>query len=145
MNYPNKKFEKELIVKSSTDNLAQIRDFTKQAADECGCSEETAGKIVLAVDEACTNIIKHAYNFSPNGKICCNIKYDNTKFLVSITDDGLHFDPNNVPEPDIVEYYKQKKVGGLGIYLIKKLMDEVIYSTKSGNKNEVVLVKYLTR
>lgn len=145
MSYANKKIEKELVVKSTTDNLSVVRSFTKKAAKESGFSEETIGKIILAVDEACTNIIKHAYNFSPDGEITITIKYTDTKFTISITDEGKHFNPNNVPEPNIIEYYKQKKVGGLGIYLIRKLMDEVNYSTLTGNKNQVVLVKYLPR
>lgn len=145
MIYLNKKIEKELIVKSSTDNLAKVREFTKKAAEESGFSEETVGKIILAVDEACTNIIKHAYKFSPDGKIVISIKFDSAKFTISIIDEGIHFNPNSVPEPNIVEYYKQKKIGGLGIFLMKKLMDDVKYSTITGNKNQVILVKYLTQ
>lgn len=145
MIYPNKKIEKEIVVKSSTDNLSQVRDFTRKAAEESGFNEETVGKIILAVDEACTNIIKHAYKYSPDGKIEISIKFDSTRFSISIVDEGVHFNPNSVPEPNIVEYYKQKKVGGLGIFLMKKLMDEVNYSTISGNRNQVILVKYLTQ
>ena len=139
----NKIFEKELLVKSTTDNLAAIRDFVKSAANQSGFSEDSTGKIILAVDEACTNIIKHAYKYSPEGNILIKVKFNDPKFSISITDDGSHFDPNKVPEPDLREYYKQKRVGGLGMFLIKKLMDEVNYSTLSGNKNQVILVKYL--
>ena len=117
----------------------------KETAHECGFSDDVIGKIILAVDEACTNIIKHAYKYSPNGNIHISIKFADTKFEISITDEGLHFNPVMVPEPDIQEYYKQKKVGGLGVFLIKKLMDEVTYHTLTGNKNQVVLVKYLNR
>lgn len=145
MNSFNKIFEKEIVVKSTTDNLAQIRDFTRSAAKEIGFSDEITGKIILAVDEACTNIIKHAYKYSPEGEIIISIRYDNTKFSIAITDCGNHFDPAKVPEPNLTEYYKQKRIGGLGMYLMKKLMDEVNYSTLSGNKNQVILVKYLTR
>lgn len=144
MNSVNKIFEKELLVKSTTDNLAVIRDFIKSAANQSGFSEDSTGKIILAVDEACTNIIKHAYKYSPEGNILIKIKFNDPKFSISITDDGSHFDPNKVPEPDLREYYKQKRVGGLGMFLIKKLMDEVNYSTLSGNKNQVILVKYLS-
>jgi serine/threonine-protein kinase RsbW len=145
LNSSNKIFEKEIVVKSTTDNLAQIRDFTRSAALEIGFSDEIIGKIILAVDEACTNIIKHAYKYSPEGDIIISVRYDNTKFSISITDSGNHFDPARIPEPNLNEYYKQKRVGGLGMYLMKKLMDEVKYSTLSGNKNQVILVKYLPR
>ncbi len=145
MNSANRIFEKGMVVKSTTDNLALIREFTKSAAEESGFSDETTGKIVLAVDEACTNIIKHAYKYSPNGNINIGIKFEGIKFTISITDEGNHFDPNKIPEPDLREYYKQKRIGGLGMFLMKKLMDEVQYSTITGNKNQVVLVKYLPR
>lgn len=136
---------KQISVKSSTDNLSMIRDFTRNAAQESGFSSEVIEKIILAVDEACTNIIKHAYKYSPDGNIQISIKFADNRFEISITDEGLHFNPNSIPDPDIKEYYKQKKVGGLGMFLMKKLMDDVKYSTSTGNKNQVVLVKYLNR
>ena len=145
MNNKNNTLFREVVVKSTTANLSKIREFMKETAHECGFSDDVIGKIILAVDEACTNIIKHAYKYSPNGNIHISIKFADTKFEISITDEGLHFNPVMVPEPDIQEYYKQKKVGGLGVFLIKKLMDEVTYHTLTGNKNQVVLVKYLNR
>ncbi len=143
MNVDNNKIEKELRVKSTTENLGLIRDFTKSFASLSGFSQEAIDKIALAVDEACTNIIKHAYKNSPEGDIVINIKVVDKKLIVSITDFGLDFNPSLVPVPDIKKYYQQHKVGGLGIYLIKKLMDEVNYRPSVGNKNQVVLVKYL--
>ena len=144
MNSRNKKFKKELIVKSSTDNLSLIRDFTKDAASQSGFDDEVVGKIVLAVDEACSNIIKHAYNYSPEGEIIITVNSDKAKLTISIIDEGVHFDPEIVPDPDIQEYHKQKRVGGLGMFLMKKLMDDVKYINISGNRNQVVLVKYLS-
>jgi serine/threonine-protein kinase RsbW len=143
LNSSDKIFEREIVVKSTTDNLAVVRNFTKTAAEESGFSDETTGKIILAVDEACTNIIKHAYKYSPEGEIRLSIKSEDNKFIIAITDEGNHFDPNRIPEPNLSEYYKQKRVGGLGMFLIKKLMDDVKYNTLTGNKNQVVLVKYL--
>jgi serine/threonine-protein kinase RsbW len=145
LNSFNQIIEKRIVVKSTTDNLAQIREFVRSTAQEIGFSDDITGKIILAVDEACTNIIKHAYKYSPNGEINITIYSDNKKFSISITDSGNHFDPNKIPEPNLTEYFMQKRVGGLGMYLIKKLMDEVQYSTLSGNKNQVTLIKYLSR
>jgi serine/threonine-protein kinase RsbW len=145
LNNKTNTFYQELSVKSTTDNLSLIREFTKDAAKQCGFSEDVIGKIILAVDEACTNIIKHAYKFAENGNINISVKFADSKFEISITDEGIHFNPDSIPEPDIKEYYKQKKVGGLGVYLIRKLMDDVKYSTLTGNKNQVTLVKYLSR
>ncbi|MDZ7766728.1 MAG: ATP-binding protein [Melioribacteraceae bacterium] len=143
MNSKKKKINKELIVKSSTDNLAEIRSFVKEAAFESGFSNEVVHKISLSVDEACTNVIKHAYKFSPERDISIKTEFSNDKFIITITDSGDKFDPKLVPEPNLEEYHKQKKVGGLGMFLMKKLMDEVKYNTLSGNQNQVILVKYL--
>lgn len=138
------KIERELVTKSSTDNLAAIREFVENSARESGFSNDIVSKISLAVDEACTNIIKHAYKYSPDNEISILTKLENSKFTISITDSGQNFNPQLVPEPDLKKYLQQHKVGGLGMYLMKKLMDEVKYNTLSGNQNQVVLVKYLT-
>jgi serine/threonine-protein kinase RsbW len=138
-----KNLERDLVVKSSTDNLSIIREFTTSSAAECGCGEELTGKIILAVDEACTNIIKHAYKYSSNGDIGINIRFTNSTLYITITDSGEHFNPDAVPAPNLMEYQKQKKSGGLGIFLMKKLMDEVNYKILKDNKNQVELVKHL--
>lgn len=143
MNLNKKKFNKELVVKSSTDNLSLIRDFTKSAAEESGFTDDAIGKIILAVDEACTNIIKHAYKFEAEGNISISTKFNGSKFVISIIDSGVNFNPKVVPDPDIKKYHQQRKVGGLGMFLMKKLMDEVEYNHLSGNRNQVVLIKYL--
>ena len=140
----NRKIEKELVIKSSTDNLAAIREFVQSSARESGFSDDVVSKISLAVDEACTNVIKHAYKYSPDNDIRILTRLENSKFIISITDSGHNFNPQLVPEPDLKKYIQQHKVGGLGMYLMKKLMDEVKYNTLSGNQNQVVLVKYLT-
>jgi serine/threonine-protein kinase RsbW len=138
----NSKLQKELIVKSSTDNLSKVREFTRNYAAKSGFDDDTIGKIILAVDEACTNIVKHAYHYFPNGEITVKINSDKAKFKITITDSGSKFNPNEIEEPNLSEYHRKKKVGGLGMFLMKKLMDEVKYHTLSKDRNQVVLVKY---
>jgi serine/threonine-protein kinase RsbW len=145
LNASNKILSEKLSVNSNTDNLSHIREFTRTSAEKAGFSEDTIGKIILAVDEACTNIIKHAYKNLPGGIIDIEIEYSNPRFAIKIVDQGISFDVQKVPEPDIQEYYKQKRIGGLGVYLMKKLMDEVNYSTLKNNRNQIEIVKYLTR
>lgn len=140
----SKSQNKKLVVKSTTDNLIKIRDFIKDSAASSGLKEDAIGKIILAVDEACTNIIKHAYKYSVDGEINVAIKSDKLKFTIQITDSGNHFDPENIPEPDIQKYHKQKKGGGLGMFLMKKLMDEVSYKNLTNNRNQVTLIKYIS-
>ncbi len=134
---------KTLKVKSKTENLSVVRDFISSAAAEINIPKDVAENIILAVDEACTNIIKHAYKYSPDGEIIVKVKPSLSKFVVSIIDNGLSFEPDSIPEPDLQKYYRQRRVGGLGVYLMKTLMDEVKYVSKPGKYNEVLLSKNL--
>jgi len=137
---------KELIVLSSTENLAVIRKFIQSAANQFGISEDDTGKILLSVDEACTNIIRHAYKNNPKGKIkiqlLINKSFDTLKIIIE--DNGVHFNPKTIPEPDLTEYLHQKKVGGLGMFLMKKIMDKVSYKTLSDGKNKLLMIKKLS-
>lgn len=143
MTKTSKNINRRLSVKSTTDNLARIRTFVKKQASAAGFNADEANKIVLAVDEACTNIIKHAYKYSEFGKINININFNKVRLRISITDEGSHFNSSSVPEPDLKKYYEERRVGGLGMYLMKRLMDEVIYSQFNSKRNKVTLIKYL--
>ncbi len=131
----------ELIISSSTNNLAEVRNFVEMHGAYVGLDAKVVSHISLAVDEACTNVIKHAYNNSVKEKIKIKIKTTNNKFSVTIIDNGYHFDPSLIEEPDIAKTQKMKKGGGLGMFLMKKLMDEVKYNAKK-NGNELILIKY---
>jgi len=137
----NKKYARELKVKSRTENLSQIRAFIQDFAASSGFKQEAIDNIMLACDEACTNIIKHAYKSYPDGEIVIRLKSENKKIVITIIDFGKAFQPESVPEPDIQEYYKQHKVGGLGMYLMKTLMDDVKYISIPGKYNQVLLSK----
>lgn len=130
----------ELTLESSTDHLSEVRNFVEVNGIKVGLNKQIIAHISLAVDEACTNIIKHAYSNDLTKKIKIKIKTSENKFTVIITDSGKHFDPNKVPEPNIEKIQKMKKGGGLGMFLMKKLMDEVHYNPKA-NGNELILIK----
>jgi len=124
-----------------------MRNFVSESARRFGFSESEVGKIELAIDEACTNIIKHAYKYNPDGIIEIRIsrQEDNSipKFVVEIFDSGISFDSSRYTAPDMTEYFKKLRHGGLGILLMKKLMDEVEYGHMGGERNTIRLVKYL--
>jgi serine/threonine-protein kinase RsbW len=132
---------KKLNVKSRTENLSLIRDFISNSAAEAGIKTDVIENMILAVDEACTNIIKHAYKSYPDGELIIKTKSTANRFIISITDYGKSFEPNAIPEPDLQKYYRQKRVGGLGMYLMKTLMDDVKYVSIPGKRNEVLLSK----
>ncbi len=137
------KIDKTLKIFSRTENLSIVREFIQSAAGQVGIKPGIAEDVMLAVDEACTNIIKHAYQSHPDGEILLKLKYSDHKLTIIIIDYGNSFHPENVPDPDLQKYYRQHRVGGLGMYLMKTLMDEVRYSSIPGKYNEVYLTKYL--
>lgn len=131
-------------IESRTDNLLHVREFVLRAAREFGFSEEEASKIVLAVDEACTNIIKHAYHFAPDREIEIVIRPVKGSMQITVIDDGQSFNPSIAKLPDLKQHLSHYRRGGLGIYLMRTLMDKVEYKYAPGKKNEVRLTKYLT-
>jgi len=118
-----------------------IRDFVSSKASDSGLAKEDIENVMLAVDEACTNIIKHAYNSFPDGEIVIKLEYNSDKLLVTIIDHGSTFDPKGIPDPDLQKHYRNGRVGGLGMYLMKTLMDDVKYITVPGKYNQVLLSK----
>ena len=133
----------KLKIPSITDNLQMVREFVLKIAAKAGFNEETQEQIALAVDEACTNVIKHAHHHDARQLMDLEIKTDPQKILITITDRGRGFDITKLQEPNLEKYIKESRHGGLGIYLIKTLMDKVDYEFNPGVKNQVQLTKYL--
>ncbi len=129
---------------SRTDYLFEVREFVGEAARAFGFSEEDTANIVLAVDEACTNIIKHAYQYATDKEIEVSIFPQDRSFEIRIYDSGKSFDPSTIRQPDLKEHIGHRKRGGLGVYMMKKLMDKVEYNFHKGKRNEVRLIKYLS-
>jgi len=132
-----------LKIPSITENLQMIREFVLKIAAKTGFKEETQEQIALAVDEACTNVIKHAHHHDAQRLMDIQIQTDTNKMKIIITDKGRGFDITKLKDPDVKQFIKESRHGGLGIYLIKTLMDEVDYDFKPGVKNQVQLTKYL--
>jgi len=132
-------------VLSRTDHLLEVREFVSEAARQFGFNDEDVANIVLAVDEACTNIIKHAYQYAPDKEIVIAIMRNNGTFEVRIKDNGKNFNPESLKAPDLKRNLSHHRRGGLGVYLMKKLMDKVEYNFAEGQTNQVSLVKYLSK
>ena len=131
-----------LKIPSVTENLQLIRDFVIKIADNAGFNDENQEKIALAVDEACTNVIKHAHKFDSSRLIDIFVQTDASKIKITITDKGRGFNIKKVKDPDLKRYVKESRHGGLGIFLIKTLMDDVHFEFNPGVKNQVQLTKY---
>ena len=122
-------------------SLDEIREFVGEAASQVGFSEKEIYSIQLAVDEASTNIIEHAYSGIAGGQIeiDCNVAGDELKIILH--DKGKSFDPSSVPEPNVKADLSERKIGGLGMYLMRKLMDEVYYESSQETGNALTMVK----
>ncbi|MCX8061372.1 MAG: ATP-binding protein [Anaerolineales bacterium] len=124
------------------DSLNEIREFIAEAAQEAGLDSQGVYAIKLAVDEACCNIIDHAYGGENRGDIDCQVDVRSDGLLVTLIDQGKPFDPNKVPSPQIGKPLKEVKPRGVGLYLIKKMVDKMEYRTSAGQGNVMRLFKH---
>lgn len=135
--------DEQLTITSETEHLARVREFLQNCATRAGLPGSELGKIVLAVDEATANIMKHAYGGQPGGEIHFAIRSDGERLEVVITDHGQGFDPDRIKDPDMAEHVRAGRKSGLGIFLMRQIMDEVTYTFREGVPNRLRLVKYL--
>ena len=130
-----------LAIPSSTRYLLDVRQFVRLHLGEAGVKEAVALDVKLAVDEACANVIEHAYRNDPNHKLDVILRIDAGQITVRIRDFGIPFDKKSYREPNVRALTKSGKSGGLGVRIIRRLMDKVEYST-GGQANEIRLTKH---
>ena len=111
--------------------LDEIRDFVGDIARAGGFGDKDIYNIQLAADEAASNIIEHAYEGVSNGLLELSCEVKNGSIIIIMVDHGESFDPSAIPMPDLKADLSERKIGGLGIFLMRKLMDEVHYESKS--------------
>jgi len=113
-------------------SLEKISLFVKQAAEETGLDELQVYSVELAVDEACSNIIEHAYGGENIGPIRLELRISAEGLEIMIHDRGKPFNPDSVPSINIQAPLEKRSPGGAGIFLMRKVMDEVHYSFGRG-------------
>jgi serine/threonine-protein kinase RsbW len=123
------------------ENLDPIRDFVGGIAEQAGFSGREVYSIQLAVDEACSNVIEHAYEGIPNGEIEITCEVQSDRITVVIHDHGREFDMSKVRKPNLSRELHEREVGGLGVFLIGKLMDEVCFESSKTTGNYFTMVK----
>ena len=133
-----------LTVPSSLDSLGPISDFVVATARAAGLDDKAAWEVQLAVDEAATNVILHAYgDHNLEGPITVDAGLESNEFIVRLHDQGAPFDPDSVPEPDLDSPLEQRSTGGLGLYLMHKLMDQVAFDFDRAGYNMLTMRKRL--
>jgi serine/threonine-protein kinase RsbW len=130
------------VFPAEVSSLAKIATYVTRAAEQAGLGARSVYAVQMAVDEACSNIIEHAYEGQEDGKIECTCEVTSKGLAVTLCDQGAHFDPLCVSEPDVCSPLYERSRGGLGIYFIRKLMDEVQYEFVPERGNVLTVTKY---
>ena len=130
-------------VPARTEELRVVREAVEREAIRFGFDPETAFRIALAVDEACANIIEHAYRDRMDSNFSVEIATDSNQFVITLYDSGTQFQPGRLPRLDIRQRARDHRQGGLGLHIINIVMDAVDYGTTSNSRNCLRLVKYL--
>jgi serine phosphatase RsbU (regulator of sigma subunit)/putative methionine-R-sulfoxide reductase with GAF domain/anti-sigma regulatory factor (Ser/Thr protein kinase) len=132
------------IFPAKFDQLDAIREFVARAARDAGMDDSTVYAVELSADEACTNVIEHAYEGTDGGEIECTCDTNDKNLTIIIHDHGKTFDPSSIPFPDLDADLESRPVGGLGVFLMKQLMDEVRFEPLGEAGNVLTMVKHLT-
>jgi serine/threonine-protein kinase RsbW len=140
-----------LTVVGQYDQIRETCDFVCEGAKKAGFDETTVFHIELACDEACTNIVEHAYGNEEMGMINVSYEMQNDEFIITFQDNGRAFDPDSVPIPLTVQtdaatdatIHETLKEGGLGLHFMRELMDSVTFQSDPQQGNTLIMIKKL--
>lgn len=124
---------KELNIQATVENIATVTDFVNEQLEAVDCPIKAQMQIDIAIDELFGNIAHYAYN--PDvGPATVRVEVTENPLAVIITfiDHGVPYDPLKNAEPDITLSAEERKIGGLGIHMVRKTMDDVTYEYKNG-------------
>ncbi len=139
--YSSEENKHSIIRKAAIDNLEDLRDFTELSVLHCGLNKDIAFDFKLAAEEICTNIINYGYEGQTTGIIQIEFNLEKDKAVLKISDYGKHFSLEEIEMPDVNANLDDRKIGGLGLFLVKNLMDKIDYSISADNRNQIILEK----
>lgn len=116
---------KSLKIECDINKLKEIRSFLEACLKGTNVSEEEKGLMILAVDEICANVIIHSQGGDSSKFLEVIVKSDKEKVQFEIIDTGKAFDPSSISEPDIHTIVNEKRKGGMGLMLVKRIMDSI--------------------
>jgi len=132
----------QLTVPGRFESLPQISDFVSNAARDAGLDEDDVFHVQMAVDEACSNVVEHAYGGNCQGDITLTCSLGSgSDFVITIHDTGYPFNPRSVPEPPMGVDLEDLPEGGLGLYFMRKLMDNIRFEFDSNEGNTLTMIK----
>ena len=131
----------ELNIKAADENLNSVIGFIDEILEQNECSMKAQMQIDVAVEEMFVNVAHYAY--APDtGNVLIECSVDDGVASITLTDCGVQYDPLEKPDPDVTLSAEERQIGGLGIFMVKKSMDEVYYEYKDG-KNIFTMKKKL--
>ncbi len=134
---------RSITIPCSKSKLGSIREFIGDILDGIPLSEIESHKVILAIDEVCANLIIHSNNCNPEESLRVEIEYiEDKQVTFIIRDSGLTFDITKYDEPSMNEIIASKRKGGIGLMLVKRIMDKIEFSTEN-NYNICRLTKIL--
>lgn len=119
-------------------NLGELFAFVEQALISLGTPADNRDKVMMAIDEILTNVVVYAYPEGRHGTVGVRIFRNDNTITVEVVDHGKPFDPTKHPEPDTALPIEERPIGGLGIHLVRKMMNSLQYSRNDG-ENRLVL------
>jgi serine/threonine-protein kinase RsbW len=129
-----------LFLTATLSDLARIREFVEAQATDLGVPAGEIPTLILAVDEAATNVIIHGYH-RQGGPIEVEVALEQATLMVYLRDLAPVFDPTRVPPPDLSIPLFDRPPGGLGIHLMRQTMDELIHRPRPGGGNELIMLR----
>lgn len=129
----------EINVRATVDAIEQVAIFLETSLEKADISMIDSSRIQLAVEEAVTNVVTHGYE-GDGGEVTVRCLIDGDLITITIMDSGYPFDPTTIPPADVTADIDHRNIGGLGVHLIRSVMDEVSYQ-RSGDKNQLTMSK----
>ena len=124
---------KELKLPATVDNISAVTNFVEHELTERNCPKSAKAQINIAIDEIFGNIAQYAYNPKHGGAtVRVEVTDDPIEVILTFMDKGKPYNPLEKADPDVTLSVKERKVGGLGIFIVKKSMDEIVYHYEDG-------------
>ena len=134
--------EKKLVIKNDISEISKLATFVEELSEELNLTPELNFNLNLVLEEAVSNVILYAYGKEVKKEITLLANMSNNNLIFVLTDSGKEFDPTKVPDADVTLSAEEREIGGLGIFLIRQIMDMVEYQRIDG-KNVLTMRKQL--
>lgn len=136
--------EKKLVIENEIEQLTQVATFVEEMSEEQGWGPELVFNLNLVLEEAMTNVVMYAYPEGEKHEIWLTAKIQDNTLTLILEDEGAHFDPTQVPDADTTLSAEERPIGGLGIFLIRQMMDDVAYARQE-DRNVLTMTKTINQ